>query len=1381
MLKKTFPLLTTLFLFGCASDLRPGTSPMDVRDDYFNGPVTALGEDCESVRMALGAAWDDALACRELSGYLLPWVINPKEAHNLPVAAEAKVKRGTRLYELLKCVDDGIQSVRLARDSRDEPALEQEIAFWRNELALAATQVLAYADDVATSKHHLQTRLNEEAAKRGVSARFVEPKPWANPRREAWRKAGPMVGIRLPLDPPADHPAAWWNKTLGVGPMYIAAKFRDAGDAFFYSEQPLGAWGLNCTGPGQYDFSRLTNFVAGLKERNGKYLLELPTLAGRLTPEQQAEQHKENINRRWWIWTSYAPSLPEHLADNAMASMMAIHADGAFVCGGQVQLFDGVTARAYGDYLQAMSDELRRRGLYDTIAAIHLERSDWASLDETVDYSTEAASRWQAFMEERYGDIATLNEAAGTEYESFHELPIPVRDVVPAAKEDWRAWQHRRWIDWLRAKFGEVNKFNEAVGGGIDVATWDDVTDLPAVSDDGRRHLEFPLGGLEKIWGEYCKTALYNYDGNALNSWGRFLMEKYKSPASIRAALGDTFQEGYGWRLPLDYPPVIKIDYLHFRRAYVREYLAIKRELVQATFPDKLIIAEMRQMGDHDGIAAVSERIWGGFLGESDDIGQFSGVGPKNETLPFMIRSAEPPGFGSRLSDAIESLYRDYLWINFTDPGNLARYFYIWVCHGYMDYQLGWHDIHNHWMTNRLVYAIGPTVAATAPKPQRIGLMLPRSTFDLHSGAIYDETLGWDWLLGASKLAYTRVDERLIREGWLPTSGLEVLILPAAEAMDETVAKAIEEWVAAGGTLICSTMPGRVDTYGQTWTKFQISGCLAYRNPEPLLQKVHSAYLAVPLDATTSETLRQSLATEPETVSEAVKDTPLTVTIPRGIFTGGWAKSTDRKPAFQVLIPRGDIAKVLATYEGGRPAITINEHGKGRAVLMGYPLGVETVVADRTSIGFYRTYTFFVREPQVVARTAWLRSFLCDQLGYKPEFGVEFAEVERFKGKEAGALGLGVPKGFSTTDGDFLYMRTVGDPRGEAHEIQTERETPDLALRFFPRWRPDADGGKTGGGDTQYVGISTREVHYIAPRGAVNMYLSKHTYRCRINNPNIQAMWDVARNVPVGFTKDETGVTFDVSLPSGHIMMLAYSETPQIDLIAPAKFPGREKSDVLARCRALAGGTPVNGVTILTADEIKPWLESLNGPIPPAPGTKVDPDKPAPKQTVTISYGQPENHAAADTLAAFLREKFELDAVAVEQSSVCEITNEGTGQHVTNFATPVIFIGTEWTNNDLAIHGAFWNWPAMYGPHLPFTSTYAWPGEGRAVVSLSRRYALLDEKGDIILVNGAFSADVFDIRKVEDRWPLVRRKLHIAANGDDAQAAVEALIERLTK
>ena len=73
------------------------------------------------------------------------------------------------------------------------------------------------------------------------------------------------------------------------------------------------------------------------------------------------------------------------------------------------------------------------------------------------------------------------------------------------------------------------------------------------------------------------------------------------------------------------------------------------------------------------------------------------------------------------------------------------------------------------------------------------------------------------------------------------------------------------------------------------------------------------------------------------------------------------------------------------------------------------------------------------------------------------------------------------------------------------------------------------------------------------------MILMRHTYQCRINDPRIAALWDVGRNVPVGFVRDGEACSSEVELPSGHVMMLAVSRTSAVELFAPAAFPGREK------------------------------------------------------------------------------------------------------------------------------------------------------------------------------------------------------------------------------
>ena len=746
-------------------------------------------------------------------------------------------------------------------------------------------------------------------------------------------------------------------------------------------------------------------------------------------------------------------------------------------------------------------------------------------------------------------------------------------------------------------------------------------------------------------------------------------------------------------------------------RAWVADYMAIKRQLVQAAFPDKLVIDERHQAGDHDGVQGKGEDKWGGFY--SEDHAQFTGVGPANETRPFMIRSVQPVGFGSRLSDSLESLYRDYLWLDFREAGNLTRYFYDWVAHGYMDYQFGWQGVTNHWLTNQLVYKLGPTVANTAPAPQRLGLLFPRAAYDLTDGDNYYGTLGWDWLLQAAKLPYTRIDESLVRDGSLKRLGVTTLIVPEAHAMDRTTAAAIAAWVHDGGTLLIDTLPQQADEYGR-----------------PVADSPFPALLG---------------ATHAGTVSEAIPGTPLTVTVPHGFYSGMWATTTDRTAAFETLTPT--TATVLARYAGGGAAITENRYGAGRALTMGYPFGNEAVQCERTSIGFYRTYAYFAREPQLVARTAWLRDFLTKQVGVTPDYGVDYADVGRFTGIEAIAPGFHAPKGLQTAPDKPYYIRTFGDPRDD-HQMIVAHETPDMALRFFPRHRD--------GVATTYLGISTREVHYMAPRADVQMFLTPHVYRCRIDNPRIQALWDVARNVPVGFTRDETGVAFTVSLPSGHIMMLAVSETPAVQLFPPAPFPGRTPAAVLADVKRLAGGAKPPRVANLTPTEILPWLRHFGA----AP--------------VLISYGEEENRAAAERLAGFLHDRLGVNATTTAQAATLDadpVRPNATGQE-----KATVFIGTEWTNNDLALHGAYWG--TSYTPHMPFTATYMWPGPGRAVISLSRRYALLNDKGQ--QCSWRFS-QAFKIRPVLDTYPYYRRKLHIAANGPDALAAVETLITSLNR
>jgi hypothetical protein len=146
---------------------------------------------------------------------------------------------------------------------------------------------------------------------------------------------------------------------------------------------------------------------------------------------------------------------------------------------------------------------------------------------------------------------------------------------------------------------------------------------------------------------------------------------------------------------------------------------------------------------------------------------------------------------------------------------------------------------------------------------------------------------------------------------------------------------------------------------------------------------------------------------------------------------------------------------------------------------------------------------------------------------------------------------------------------------------------------------------------------------------------------------------------------------------------------------------------------------------------------------------------------------------------AFLRAQYNLDARAVEQAATAQRDMKSNDATVKGYEDPVIFLGSDWTNNDLALNESYWNWGNTYGGHLPFTSTYAWPGPGRSVVVLSRRYALIDPAGH--QVGGGNWNPTFTLRPVRDEFKVVRQKLYIAADGRAADAAVEEIMKAVVR
>ena len=134
-----------------------------------------------------------------------------------------------------------------------------------------------------------------------------------------------------------------------------------------------------------------------------------------------------------------------------------------------------------------------------------------------------------------------------------------------------------------------------------------------------------------------------DYSDLTAKRWHKFLADRYGKIQKLNEAAGTAYKSFDEIFLPPcrflsnppDGPPVLQMDYLHFRREWVRDYLAIKRKLVQSAFPDKLLVAEMRQFGDHDGLAGKGEEKWGDACG--CEIGYYypPSMGPLVSRMPF--------------------------------------------------------------------------------------------------------------------------------------------------------------------------------------------------------------------------------------------------------------------------------------------------------------------------------------------------------------------------------------------------------------------------------------------------------------------------------------------------------------------------------------------------------------------------------------------------------------------------------------------------------------------------------------------------------------------------------------------------------------------------
>jgi len=706
---------------------------------------------------------------------------------------------------------------------------------------------------------------------------------------------------------------------------------------------------------------------------------------------------------------------------------------------------------------------------------------------------------------------------------------------------------------------------------------------------------------------------------------------------------------------------------------------------------------------------------------------------------PFFHQNCEY-GFGTMLSvNFFTSLLRDGLWSDgWFGPEGPLRWGYFPQIMTWNDRQLQWSGITNGWLAFRQAHRLGPTVANTRVAPADVVLALPSSSFGVAPFQPHRELVGWGWALSALKVPYDVLSEQRLAAG-VPERA-RLLILPQAAVLGEAQAAAVREFVGRGGLLIASLVPGADGT-----------------RPGPLADVLGCDRLVRDGQAVT---LTQT----------GVAGTWLQTTVNRGLHSGkyqpvpepdtGYPRKVEGRRGqhdvpFQALAPAA-AAAVVARFGGGEPAIVENAFGKGRAQTLGYPYGNEILFADWTSIAFGKIYNGWARDRQIIEMVRWLRDDL-DRLGYVRQLAVPEGWRHRLQGFEAAVSSLSYPKGPAAEAGDYFVTRTYLDPR-PGHAIVQEHDDMDYAAELTWRDRP--------GVGTRYLAVANRESAYAGERATVQFWMMPHVLRIRINDPAVRRVYDVAAGMPVHVERDAGGVNFRTTVPPAEGRIFAVSRTDTVEVFEGDGVAGVDAAAVAGRVEGVArAGAALPPTRVVEPDRIRGWLDGRRG------------------GRLTVCYGDEAYRAAAERVAAWLRQAAGIEASVTAEDGRFEIQGQEGFQIVYQAAPADVLIGSAWTNNAVAMLDSTWPYntgeaPAIVSGRL--SATYAWPGGERGVALLTREREFRRDNHTTWGTSYG-NTDGFDVRQADDAQPphLRRRLLILASTPAGADQAVRALEQAL--
>lgn len=563
---------------------------------------------------------------------------------------------------------------------------------------------------------------------------------------------------------------------------------------------------------------------------------------------------------------------------------------------------------------------------------------------------------------------------------------------------------------------------------------------------------------------------------------------------------------------------------------------------------------------------------------------------------------------------------------------------------------LGWRRFHER------AQMMWPEMINTRPMPQ--AAILWSDTSNKHQSFIADRAkglggfasamanyhklgcVGWGRILNSICIAYDVITEEQVRQGAL--ARYQMLIMPVVQALPTDVAARIREYFENGGLVVATSVPGLFDENME-------------RKGAGQFADVFGAEFGGFLPRT------------------AVSNTA---------FGGPTHDPKGSRTLYCTWKPQ-DGNEVLETFATGQPAVVGHRGKKGRALLIGYPIGREAFATDSGTLYHGTTSTHAPNGNWYIQSAAeWFRLEI-SQLDFAARTWVVSERLVRGSSDWSWTRKSADVRDYSFAGG--------ANPRSVELSIRRREGNPNLYLTVFNR---------EGGGGGHDPGI----IHYESINKNVSM---------KLQLGDITRIYDTALGCSVPFAKSRVifdvspVVTFNTMLEPATARMFVISLNDNtIRMYAGKRDFGRDDYTVRDAVTKLATDAMPPEHSVIGLHGIDKFLRE-----------QAD-------REISISAESPLYVRAAKRLAAALEDIYNT------KTRVTRTSPRNAGPHDVYIERPDIYLGSHNESHYLSVQKIFYQRAADYNiARLPIFASHTFPGADRSITAMMRPYPQLKLKG----------------------------------------------------